>query len=73
MLASRNGVPCTVLMDFGIARRISRFDGKDSTGITQAGDDPWNPRLHGPRTICGKGKLPRRATSTRWGLCSMNL
>lgn len=58
MLASRNGTSCTVLMDFGVARRIPRFTGDDTTEITSPGTILGTPGYMAPEQSQGKDTTP---------------
>jgi serine/threonine-protein kinase len=56
MLAERNGSPCTVLMDFGIARAISRHTGETMTAmtaLTKAGAMVGTPEYMAPEQFDG--------------------
>jgi serine/threonine-protein kinase len=56
MLAERNGAPCTVLMDFGIARAISRNTGETvtaMTALTKAGAMVGTPEYMAPEQFDG--------------------
>jgi serine/threonine-protein kinase len=56
MLAERNGSPCTVLMDFGIARAISRHTGDTmtaQTALTKAGAMVGTPEYMAPEQFDG--------------------
>ncbi len=59
MLASRNGVTCTVLMDFGIARQLDHA-GNTSTQLTGDGKGIGTPGYMAPEQR--KGKEPTPAT-----------
>jgi len=56
MLAQRNGSPCTVLMDFGIARAISRHTGETmtaQTALTKVGAMVGTPEYMAPEQFDG--------------------
>jgi serine/threonine protein kinase/tetratricopeptide (TPR) repeat protein len=59
MLASRNGVTCTVLMDFGIARQLAN-SADMSTQLTRSGMGIGTPGYMAPEQR--KGKEPTPAT-----------
>ena len=58
MLAARGGATSTVLMDFGIARRLSHQSGDTSTGITNDGTVLGTPDYMAPEQFEGKEPTP---------------
>lgn len=58
MLAARGGVISTILMDFGIARRLSHHSGDTSTGITNDGTIVGTPDYMAPEQFEGKEATP---------------
>ena len=54
MLATRNDATCAVLMDFGIARRLSPHTRGTSTFITEAGAILGTPDYMAPEQFEGK-------------------
>jgi len=53
MLAERNGRQCAVLMDFGIARAISRNTGETATALTMKGAMVGTPEYMAPEQFDG--------------------
>ena len=70
MLAARGGAISTVLMDFGIARRLSHQSGDSSTAITQDGSILGTPDYMAPEQFEGKEPTPP-PISTRSASSSM--
>ncbi len=58
MLAARGAAISTVLMDFGIARRLSHQSGNTSTGITNDGAILGTPDYMAPEQFEGKEPTP---------------
>jgi len=58
MLTSRDGITCAVLMDFGIARRLSRHSGESSTALTMQGAVLGTPGYMAPEQSEGKEATP---------------
>jgi serine/threonine protein kinase len=58
MLATRNDATCAVLMDFGIARRLSPHTRGTSTFITEAGAILGTPDYMAPEQFEGKEATP---------------
>ncbi len=58
MLTSRNCRPCAVLMDFGIAHRVSQLSGETSTALTRRGAIVGTPDYMAPEQFEGRDVTP---------------